>query len=221
MTDPHAQGNALAVLGLLAHTELASFSRLAADAVAAPALDQRLELSRMAAMAMGRLELVDSRVTDLGSGLQAAMGPFAGALVDLDARTAPSTWTERLLNAYVGYGVVDDFCRVVAGPLDPTTRDLVDEVLADDGHAGLVVETLAGAGTRDGTLASRLALWGRRLVGESLGAVQRLLADHPALRDLLVQAQGSGGVPGDAQQRLFSTLTAEHSRRMERLGLTP
>ena len=34
-----------------------------------------------------------------------------------------------------------------------------------------------------------------------------------------VMADVPGG--GDAQQRLFSMLTADHSRRMERLGLTP
>ncbi|WP_250447428.1 ferritin-like fold-containing protein [Actinotalea sp. C106] len=224
MSEPTAAAspdNALAVLGMLAYSELAAFSRLAADAALAPSLDQRLELSRMAGMALERLEQVSDRVGELGGDLQPVMEPFAGVLVEFDRRTEPSTWWERLLKAYVGYGVADDFCRMVADPLDPTTRDLVVQVLGDDGHAGLVVTALSEAGARDATLASRLALWGRRLVGESLGAVQGVLAAHPRMRDLLMQTMDDDVVPGEAQQRLFAVLTAEHSRRMERLGLTP
>ncbi|MBO1752738.1 hypothetical protein J4G33_13075 [Actinotalea sp. BY-33] len=224
MSEPTADAgpdNALAVLGMLAYSELAAFSRLAADATLAPSLDQRLELSRMAGMALERLEQVSDRVGELGGELQPVMQPFAGVLVEFDRRTEPSTWWERLLKAYVGYGVADDFCRMVAAPLDPTTRDLVVQVLGDDGHAGLVVTALSEAGAQDATLASRLALWGRRLVGESLGAVQGVLAAHPRMRDLLMQTMDDDVVPGEAQQRLFAVLTAEHSRRMERLGLTP
>lgn len=219
--DARGTDAALSVLGMLAYSELAAFSRLAADAALAPTLAQRLELSELARTALDRLDRVRARMVELGGDVETVMGPFAGALVEFDERTVPGTWWERLLKAYVGYGVSDDFCRVLAGPLDPTTRDLVLDVLGDDGHARLVVESLAEAGHADATLASRLALWGRRLVGESLGAVQRVLAQQPVMRDLMVRALGEEGPAGDVQQRLFARLTAEHSRRMERLGLTP
>lgn len=218
--DPLVVDNALAVLGMLAYSELAAFSRLAADATLAPTLAQRLELSRMAGVALARLDRVQGRVTELGGELEGAMEPFAGVLTDFDARTPPSTWGERLVKAYVGYGIADDFCRTLAAPLDPGTRALVEDVLCDEGQAGLVISTLASAAADDATLDSRLALWGRRLVGEALSVVQRVLADNPRMRDLLVQALGDD-VVGESQQRLFSMLTAEHSRRMERLGLTP
>lgn len=212
--------NALSVLGMLAYSELAAFSRLAADAAVAPSLDQRLELSRMAGVALERFERVSGRIVELEADPQAVMEPFAGVLTEFDARTVPSTWWERLLKAYVGYGVADDFCRIVAAALDPSTRALVQDVLSDEGQAGLVIGSLARAGVADGTLDSRLALWGRRLVGEALTVVQQVLAAHPQMRDLLVRTHRDSAV-GEAQQRLFSTLTAEHSRRMERLGLTP
>ena len=205
-----------AVLGMIAYGELAAFSRLAADSALAPELGQRLRLSRLAGLSLRRLDRIEERVTDLGRELEPVMAPFAGVLVEFDERTVPGTWWERLLKGYVGYGVADDFSRIVAQALDPDPRDLVVAVLADEGYAGLVVDALAAAAAEDPTLASRLALWGRRLVGEALGVVQRVLADHPDLRSLL-----DFETPGDAQQRLFSALTAEHSRRMERLGLTP
>ncbi len=214
--DAPSDRSAQAVLGMLAYGQLAAFSRLAADAAQAPSLGQRLELSRLAGLALSRLERISDRVTELGGALEPVMAPFAGALVEFDERTAPGSWWERLLKGYVGYGVADDFSRIVAQTLDPRTRALVEDVLADEGHARLVVDALAGGATQDPTLASRLALWGRRLVGEALGVVQHVLADHPDIAALLARDEG-----GDPQQRLFAQLTAEHSRRMERLGLTP
>jgi hypothetical protein len=216
--------HAVGVLGMLAFSELAAFSRLAADAALAPSLDQRLELSRLAGIALDRLDGVAERVSELGGDLLTAMQPFAGVLTSFDERTVPRTWWERLLKAYVGYGVADDFARVLAESLDVRSRDLVQEVLADDGHAGLVVDALVNAVRADEVLGSRLALWGRRLVGEALGVVQRVLAEHAELAELLEQAMADeegAGSGGGTQQRLFAVLTAHHSRRMERLGLTP
>ncbi|WP_149204323.1 ferritin-like fold-containing protein [Actinotalea subterranea] len=218
---PVDQDACLAVLGMLAYSELAAFSRLAADAALAPDLGQRLELSRLAGVALTNLDAIRARVGELGGDLQPVMRPFAGVLVEFDGRTVPSTWWERLLKGYVGYGVADDFSRMVAQALDPQTRDLVVGVLSDDGHAQLVVDALARACVADPTLASRLALWGRRLVGEALGVVQNVVADHTELEALLERAMADVPGNGDAQQKLFAALTAEHSRRMERLGLTP
>lgn len=211
----------LGVLGMLGYSELAAFSRLAADAALAPELAQRLELSRLAGAALRHLDQVGVRVGELGGDLQPVMEPFAGVLVEFDRRTVPGTWWERLLKGYVGYGVSDDFGRIVAHALEPRTRDLVVEALADAGHAKLVIDSLAAAGVADGTLASRLALWGRRLFGEALGVVQGVIAQHPEVACLLDDAVEGMPGSGDAQQRLFAALTADHSRRMERLGLTP
>lgn len=226
MTEQPQTSDALtarALLGMIAYLELAAFSRLARDAALAPTLGERLRLSGMARGALEQMDRVEARVVELGGerggGLEAAMTPFAGVLVDFDERTEPGSWWERLLKAYVGYGVADDFCRVLARPLDPQTRALAEDVLDDAALAELVTCNLQAAGTDDATLTSRLALWGRRLFGESLGVVQQVLTAHPPTRDLLVQAM-EDGEPGEAQTRLFTELTAAHTRRMDRLGLT-
>lgn len=218
--DRTADANALAVLGMLGSLQLSGFSRLAADAVAAPDLGRRLELVRLAGTTLERLEQVAERVAELGSDLEAAMAPYAGMLTDFDARTTPSSWEERLLKSYVGYEVADDFCRTVGEPLPEPTRGLVREALSSKAQTALVVRSLEESCAHDATLAARLALWGRRLVGEALTVVQKVIADRPELRDLVVQAYADAP-PGEAQTRLFAHLTAEHSRRMERLGLTP
>ncbi len=210
------QGFALPVLGMIAYGELAEFTRLAADSARAPSLAGRLEVSRLAELARERLDRIALRVVELGGSLEPTMAPFAGVLVEFDARTEPSTWWERLLKGYVGYGVSDDFARALADGLDATSRAVVIDVLADDGHAAMVIDALAAEAAADPTLAARSALWCRRLFGESLGVVQRVIVEHPELQGLLAAVVG----PLDSQQRLFSQLTAEHSRRMDRLGLS-
>ncbi|HWS57905.1 MAG TPA: ferritin-like fold-containing protein [Actinotalea sp.] len=207
--------DALPLLGMLAYSELAAFTRLAADSSLAPTLSERLALARLARTALDSLDDVVARVTELGGDVHPVMAPFAGVLLEFDRRTQPSTWWERLLKAYVGYGVADDFTLMISAAVDPVTRAVVEDALADDGLAALVVDTLAAAAVQDATLASRLALWGRRLVGESLGVVQSVLAVHPEIVVLVDRAIPEG------QPRLFALLTAEHSRRMQRLGLTP
>lgn len=210
----------LAVLGLLANSELVAFSRLAADAAVAPQVRDRLELCRLGGVATQRLARLGERVTELGGTLTDVVVPFLETYVDFDARTPAGTWCERLLKAYVGYGLEDDVARLLAVGVDRETQALVADVLDDDGHAGFVIDRLTTAMAGDPILASRLALWGRRLVGEALGVVQRVITDHGELRALLVAALPEGAGSADLQQRLFPILTAEHTRRMDRLGLT-
>jgi hypothetical protein len=135
----------------------------------------------------------------------------------------------------VADGVSDDFCRIAAAAVDPESRVLLEEVLDDAAHANLAVGELEAAGAQDEVLVSRLALWGRRLVGEALGVVQQAMSAHPGLGRLVTRrgaeaaAQAESPEPAAAATeaedpaapaKLFGELTAEHTRRMSRLGLT-
>jgi len=234
------RADSVELLGLVAHLEQVAFVRLAGDSAIAPTVEQRLALSRFAAAAVERRDRVLARIVELGGDPEAALAQFDDVLVDFDARTQPSTWWERLLKAYVGYGVADDFCRLAADGLDEDSRALVLDVLDDASHADLAVTALDAAGSDDGVLTSRLALWGRRLVGEALGVVQGLLTQRPALARLVATSDDTpdrGSAPNRATgerndtvatggganppAKVFGELTAQHTRRMSRLGLTP
>ncbi len=217
--------DAVELLGLVAQLEHVAFARLAADSALAPTIEQSLELSRFASAAIERRDRVLARIEAIGGDPVAALRQYHDVLDDFDARTQPSSWWERLLKAYVGYGVADDFCRLAAEGLDEGSRTVVLEVLDDASHAELAVAELDAAGSEDGVLTARLALWGRRLVGEALGVVQRLLVQRPALVRLV--AHGSAGAATESEvaaganpTKLFGELTAQHTRRMGRLGLT-
>ena len=127
------------------------------------------------------------------------------------------------MKAYVGDGVSADFYREVARFLDAQTKELVLDVLADTGHSAFVVTTVREAIALDPRIGGRLALWGRRLMGEMLSQAQRTAAERDALSNLLVGGMGGGGVPGfDLAEvgRMFARLTEQHTRRMRALGLS-
>jgi hypothetical protein len=216
LDDPGYRAAVLDLLGLLAHGELASFARLADDAAHAPDIGGRLMLSRMAAGELSHIDVLAQHVARLGGELEAEMLSYADVLGDFDARTVPRDWWERLMKTYVGYGLVLDFQRELGGRLDPETRALVGDVLADNGYADYVVSVLAPVLAAEPQLGSRLALWGRRVVGEALGIAQNALVKHPSLGALL-----SGG-PDDAAEatKVLNRLAGGHARRMDRLGLT-
>lgn len=220
------------VLGLVASVEHQAFGRLAEDSRQAPGLEQSLALSRLAARCCERRDHLLARIEELGGDAASAMARFDGLLAEFDARTPSSTWDERLLKAYVGYGVADDFCRLVARGLDEESARLVAEVLDDASRTELAVGELDRACAGDDVLSSRLALWGRRLVGEALGVVQRV-AQRPEVARVLARAGAAAAEPAadgaasserqsvaQAPATVFNELTAEHTRRMSRLHLT-
>ncbi|MFE5311049.1 ferritin-like fold-containing protein [Isoptericola sp. NPDC056573] len=208
------------LVGLAAYTELAAFGLLSARSVDAPDLAVRQTLATAAGESLGRQERLLALTAAPGAdGAAAAMAPFDGVLADFDARTPPSGWAEGLLKSVVGLGVAQDLCRELAAGLPGGAGDFVaavGEPRTDDPATA----ALAGAAAADGVLAARLALWGRRVVGEALGLVPVLLAAHPPLAALAARAREAVDDGGASTQAwLVSRLTAEHTRRMDRLGL--
>src|SRR3954462_10707582 len=123
----------VARLGVLAYGELSAFDRLAEDARAAPTLPGRAALSVMAAAEIGHFRLLEGHLRGLGVPVEDAMAPFVGPLDSYHASTAPRSWLESLVKAYVGDGLAADFYRDIAGWLPRPTRELGARGLADTG----------------------------------------------------------------------------------------
>jgi len=211
----HADG-VVDLLGMLAYATLSGFFRLTDDAAIAVSLADKMALAEMAVAEYGHFRRLLRRLEELNVEPSTAMQPFVQALDAFHARTRPADWLEGLVKAYVGDGISADFYRTVADLLDPPTQALVSEVLADTGHADFVIARVREAITADPSVAGRLALWARRLVGEALGQAQRIAAEREALARLLV-----GGDPAQLGKigRMFAKLTDAHSGRMAALGL--
>jgi len=203
------------LLGALAYGELTAFERLATDSRLAPMLDDKAELAAMAVAEFGHYTRLVERLRSVGVDPEAAMAPFVDALDEFHEMTAPSDWLEGLIKAYVGDGLAADFYREVAQVLDPGTRDFVLDVLADTGHSAFAVDRVRAAIEADPSIAGRLALWARRLVGEALTQAQKVAVRRDALANLIVES-------GDLAEigRMFARITDRHSDRMAALGLS-
>jgi len=214
-----ARPDIVEMVGLHGFVQLAAFARLATDAEHAPDLRAQVTISRMAAGELAALDQLESVARGAGADLYAAMASYATVLGDFDRRTPPGDWWERVVRTYVAYGVLADLQRVLSRAVAPDGRPMLDEVVADSGYEDFVVAVLGPVAAADPQLSARLALWGRRVVGEALGIAQRLLAEHPLLWSFADRQDGEGRGADDAAW-LRKQLSAGHARRMDRLGLT-
>jgi hypothetical protein len=223
LDDPAYHAAVVDLLGVLAYGELSAFERLAADAAMAPTVGDKAELSGMAVAEYRHFVRLRDRLVELGADPDLAMHPFRAGVDGFHDSTAPADWLEGLVKAYVGDGIAADFYREVAAYLDPSTRDLVLDVVADTGHSEFAVDRVLAAIEADPRVGGRLALWGRRLVGEMLSQAQRVAADRDALVSLIVGGMTPAGQPSfdlSELSRMFGRLTENHTKRMQTLGLS-
>ena len=207
------------LVGLLAYAELTAFDRLVDDARLAPSLEDRAALAGMAVAEFGHYQrLHDHLEKDLGVVAEDAMTPFVAVLDAFHESTAPADWLEGLVKAYVGDGMASDFYREAAQRVVEPTRSLVLDVLADTGHAAFAVDHVRAAISSEPSVAGRLALWARRLVGEALTQAYRVAAERESLTRLII---GEDDAASDLAEigRMLARLTDNHTARMAALGL--
>ena len=208
------------LLGALAYGELMAFSQLAADAEMAPSQPEKAAVARLAVAEFHHYEAIMDRLTMMGVDPDEAVAPFVEAIDHFHERTKPKDWLEGLVKAYVGDGIAQDFYREIAAYVDEDTQSLVRAVMADMGQADFVINAVRTAIRADPRVSGRLALWGRRLVGEALTQAQRVGVERDALASLLVGSPDRPGADLAELGRMFARITDEHTRRMDRLGLS-
>src|SRR5579863_4168132 len=214
--DAPGTGALTDLFGLLAYAELVAFFNLSGDAALASSLADKAALGEMAVAEFGHFRVLHGELTRRGVVPEQAMQPFVAPVDAFHSRTAPADCLESLVKAYVGDGMAADFYRAVAQRLEP--RALVLEVLASTGHADFVISRVRAAIEADPSLAGRLALWARRLVGEALAQAHRVVAERPSLAILVAGADGEAVGQGDVG-RMFAHITDANDQRLTALGL--
>jgi hypothetical protein len=219
LEDPQYRAAVVDLIGAIAYGEISAFERLAEDAKLAPTLEDKVAIATMATAEFGHVAPLRERLLELGADPFAAMAPFRAAIDLFHEHTAPSDWFEGLVKAYVGDGLANDFYREIAAYLDTGTRDLVVATLQEVGHSAFVIDRVRAAIVADHRLGGRLALWGRRLMGEALTQAQRVAAERDALTALLAGGVDRPGLDLAAIGRMFTRITERHTERMAELGL--
>jgi hypothetical protein len=217
--DPEYRGAVIDLLGVIACGELVAFERLSDDAKLAPNMEDKIELTSMAVTEFSHVLALRDRLVELGADPYAAMSEFDQTFDTFHDHTAPADWYEGLVKAYVGDGLAADFYREIAAYLDAGTRDLIVASLEDAGRSTFVVDRVRRAIAEDPRLGGRLALWGRRIMGEALTQAQRIAAERDALTALLTGGVDRPSLDLAALGRMFTRLTERHTERMTQLGL--
>lgn len=198
------------LFGVLALTRLMAFEWRAADAADAVAYEDKVVLGGLAVGAFAQFERLRDRLIELGADPPEAMRPFAAAVRTFHDRTRPADAVEALTKVYVVDSILADFYAAVAAEIDEKTKTTVAGALADFGHTDLLTERIRAAAAADSRLASRLGLWTRRLVGETLSQVHAVAADRTELAAIM----GEDGVGA-----LFGRVLDGHDERMRAIAL--
>lgn len=216
LDDPAYRAAVIDLLGVLAYGELTACIRMATDSDLAPSLRIKAQMAGFAATEYKHYELLVERIEALGVSAEVAMQPFVAPFTAYHDRTAPKSWIEGLVKAYVGDGIAKDFYREMGSFVDDETRAVMDRALDDEGTGDFVVSIVRDTLKTDPTSRGRLSLWGRRLLGEALSQGQAVAVERDALSGLLV----GGGADLTEIGAMFTRLTDRHSQRMARLGLS-
>ncbi len=217
--DADYVAGAIDLLGVLAYGELTTYQSLAVHAFSAPDLESRIMLCRYATADFEHILRLERRLGELGSSLDSAMAPFADIIDDFNLRTRAETWLEGLVKACVAAGITADFYRELSRLVDPRTREAVEMVVADESKSDYLIEVVRASVRPGSTEASRLSLWGRRLVGEALTQAQQLVADRDGMGGLLVGTPDRPGADLGEIGAILRRVTVRHTERMERMGL--
>jgi hypothetical protein len=196
-------------LAQAAYLQLTVFEALSEGVANAPTTEAKEAISEVAGHSLDKHhELVaelERRGTDAGD----AMKQYAPSIDAYRARTHGATWLETVTTCYVTAGLLDDFSRRLATGLSADAAARIQQIYSSpDGHE-LLVEQLRSAIEADPRIASKLAMWGRRLVGDTLLVARTALALPP-----------SGPSDEARLEPVFTEIIATHTRRMDALGLT-
>jgi hypothetical protein len=199
----------LLYLGQAAYVQLALFEALSRAVSIAPSPSSKESVSRVAALSLTKHHGLTAEIKRRGADPGATMAPFAARIDEFALSTLGADWYEMLVTCYLTAGLLDDFQLQLASGLPGDSGVRIKAVLAaDDGHDLLVAE-LRVAIDSNPRLASRLAMWGRRLVGDTLLIARSSLAN-----------MGHTHRDEARLEPVFTELIAAHTRRMDALGLT-
>lgn len=194
-------------LGQAAYLQLGYFETLSELIALTPELSQKESLSLAAGAALIKHRELVALIRERGDDPLDLMLPFREPLDAFRRATHGARPLETMLSVQITAGMLDDFYLALSASYGATGQRAAAVLQTDDDREALV-SIVQDAIEADPEWRSLLALWGRRLVGDTL------LIARAALRSQSLD---------EAEERMvdpvFTDLLAAHSRRMAQLGL--
>lgn len=196
-------------LGLVAYLKLELYTQASRAVVSAPSLEAKSVLAEVAAQALSKHQRFVDELRKRGEEPNTAMEPFTELIDRYLERIAADDWHQHVLSVYLVSGLFDGFFASIAGGVKDGFTGEAIELLTDNTSRDYLRDLLAEEIAHTPGLSDRLALWGRRLVGDTLLIARRVLAlsEHRTFK-------------ADEMEPVFTELIADHIRRMDGLGLT-
>ena len=194
-------------LGQAAYLQLGYFETLSQLIAPTPELSHKESLSRAAGAALMKHRELVGVIRDRGDDPLDIMLPFREPLDAYRRATHGGRPLETMLSVHISAGMLDDFYLALSASYGATGNRVAQVLGADDDRQALV-RIITDAIEADDQWKSLLALWGRRLVGDTL------LIARGALRPHTLDAAEEKKV-----EPVFTALLAGHSRRMSAIGL--
>jgi hypothetical protein len=198
-----------AYLGHAAYLQLSFFETLGRATSIAPTLAAKEVLARVAGRTLDKHRKLVAELERRGDDPVAAMEPFAAGVHEFQRVTRGNDWYETLVSCYVTAGFLDDFFVRLGAGLNGEAGSRAVGILRTDAESPELVSLVIEAIAANPRLSSRLAMWGRRLVGDTMLVARRALVLGP-----------NHDTDEARIEPVFTELIAAHTRRMDNLGLT-
>ncbi|OYX52926.1 MAG: hypothetical protein B7Y93_08460 [Micrococcales bacterium 32-70-13] len=196
-------------LGHCAALHLVFIEQLTTAMSNAPRVADKDALARVSAVALERYQGIVAELERHQLDKTDVMQPHLEGVEEFERRTQGGAWYEQVASAHVTIGFLTDFWVRLAAGLPGDLRGRVVAALSAGDLEGPVHRIIERAIAANPALSSRLALWCRRLVGDTMLQARSALVLH-----------GDRSKDEAQIEPVFTELIAEHTRRMDRLGLT-
>jgi hypothetical protein len=206
--------------------QLSQFEILTNELKYSPNTRYQAELSEAAAKSFEKYRVIAKRIAQAGLDATDAMDPFVERIETFHSLTAPTDWHESIIKVYLVSGLLDDFYARLAVGLDVGARTEITRVLGDKTFEDFAKRVLLESISNDDQLASRMALYGRRLMGDVLLELRAVLSDRklagiPESKSLSEEQEREVKLAAYTKlEPLITELIGAHSVRMDALGLT-
>lgn len=218
-SDPAANVNRVALgeltpalmpfLGQAAYLQLSIYERLARAIAMAPTMEAKEALSRVASVSLAKHHGLVAEIERKGGKAAAAMAPCMERIDYYRSITQGDDWFELVTACYLAAGILDDFYLSLSTGLPEDSARRIAEVFSTESGDEVLAHELQMAIDANPRLASRLAVWGRRLVGDTLLIARSALAMPPTTAK-----------DEEQLEPVVTEVIAAHTRRMDAIGLT-